>query len=106
LKPEQFRRVFQHPIKTTDDFFTVLCRPSNLASPRLGMAVSKKYARRAVDRNRIKRVIRESFRCNKQDLGGIDFVVLNRKGTYRIDNSILFESLSRHWEKLQRRADI
>ncbi|MEJ2529949.1 MAG: ribonuclease P protein component [Gammaproteobacteria bacterium] len=100
LKPAQFRRVFQHPTKSMDDFFTVLCRPSNLASPRLGMAVSKKYARRAVDRNRIKRIIRESFRCNRNDLGGIDYVVLNRKGADNIDNSILFESLSRHWKRL------
>ncbi len=70
------------------------------------MAVSKKYARRAVDRNRIKRVIRESFRSNKEDLGGIDCVVLNRKGTDNIENSILFASLSRHWKMLQRRGDL
>ena len=70
------------------------------------MAVSKKYARRAVDRNRIKRVIRESFRCGRKDLGGIDYVVLNRKGTDCIGNSILFESLSRHWKRLHRQGDL
>lgn len=106
LKPAQFRGIFQCPMKTTDGCFTVLCRPSNLATPRLGLAVSKKNARRAVDRNRIKRIVRESFRCNKGDLGGIDYVVLNRKGTDRVDNSIMFDSLNRHWKRLQQQAGL
>ena len=101
LQPDQYRSVFQRPNKTTDDCFTVLCRPSALATPRLGLAVSKKYARLAVERNRIKRVIRESFRRNQGDLGGIDFVVLNRKQTGSMNNRALFDSLSRHWKKLQ-----
>ena len=104
LKPAQYRSVFQHPIKTTDDCFTVLCRSSDRATPRLGLAVSKKYARLAVDRNRIKRVIRESFRRNRGELGGIDYVVLNRKGTGSLSNRVLFDSLSRHWKKLQQKA--
>lgn len=106
VKPAQYRRVFHSPIKTTDRCFTVLCRPGNLATPRLGLAVSKKFARRAIDRNRIKRVIRESFRCNKVALGGIDFVVLNRKGADSMSNSALFDSLSHHWNRLQQRADL
>jgi ribonuclease P protein component len=106
LKPAQYRNIFQRPIKTTDNYFTVLCRPSNIASPRLGLAVSKKNARRAVDRNRIKRVIRESFRSNKGELGGVDYVVLNRKGTDSISNSILFDSLNHHWKKLQQRTNL
>ena len=88
LKPAQYRSVFQRPIKTTDDCFTVLGRPSNLATPRLGLAVSKKYARLAVDRNRIKRVIRESF----------------RKQTGSMDYRALFDSLGRHWKKIRLRA--
>jgi len=104
LQPAQYRSVFQRPIKTTDDCFTVLCIPTNLASPRLGLAVSKKNTSLAVDRNRIKRVIRESFRRNRGDLGGIDFVVLNRKLTSSMNNKALFDSLSRHWNKLQIKA--
>ncbi len=104
LQPAEYRSVFQRPIKTTDDCFTVLCRPSGRAAPRLGLAVSKKYTRLAVDRNRIKRVIRESFRHNGDELGGIDYVVLNRKGTGRMSNTILFDSLSRHWKRLQHKA--
>ncbi|MCP4126881.1 MAG: ribonuclease P protein component [Gammaproteobacteria bacterium] len=104
LQPAQYRSVFQHPIKSTDDCFAVLCRSSGRAAPRLGLAVSKKYARLAVDRNRIKRVIRESFRCHGEELDGIDYVVLNRKGTSSMSNRVLFDSLSRHWKRLQKKV--
>lgn len=46
--------------------------------PRLGMAVSKRHARRAVRRNSIKRQIRESFRLCANRLGPLDIVVLTR----------------------------
>jgi len=104
LQPAQYRSVFQRPIKSTDDCFAVLCRPTGRAAPRLGLAVSKKYARLAVDRNRIKRVIRESFRHHGEELGGIDYVVLNRKSTGSMSNKLLSDSLSRHWNRLQKKV--
>ncbi len=101
LRPAEYRSVFSHPVRSTDNYFTVLCRPSGRTTPRLGLAVSKKNSRLAIDRNRIKRVIRESFRHNKGTLGGIDYVVLSRFGVNRVSNKTLFNSLERHWEKLR-----
>ena len=43
--------------------------------PRLGILVSKKHAARAVDRNRIKRCIREAFRLEQEALGPIDLLI-------------------------------
>ena len=44
-------------------------------SARLGMLVSRRHARRAVERNRIKRCIREAFRLEHEALGALDLLV-------------------------------
>ena len=66
---------------------------------RLGLAISKKNCRHASGRNRIKRVVRESFRHHKVELTGLDIVVLNQPGCGAASNDSLFDSLARHWEK-------
>jgi ribonuclease P protein component len=43
--------------------------------PRLGILVSKRHAARAVERNRLKRCIREAFRLEQQTLGAVDLLV-------------------------------
>lgn len=42
---------------------------------RLGILVSRKHAAAAVERNRIKRCIREAFRLEQEAIGGIDVLV-------------------------------
>ena len=67
---------------------------------RLGLAVAKKHVRRAVDRNRIKRLLRESFRHHQQQLKGLDLVVLVKPGIHKADNAALLQSLEKHWKRL------
>jgi ribonuclease P protein component len=43
--------------------------------PRLGILISRKHARAAADRNRIKRCIREAFRLEQEKLGALDLLV-------------------------------
>lgn len=53
----------------------VMVRPNQAGFPRLGMIVAKRLLGRAVDRNRVKRCIRESFRLVLPELPACDFVV-------------------------------
>ena len=78
----------------------MLARSNGQGSARLGLAVSKKHLRRAVDRNRVKRIARESFRLIHAQAQGIDFIVLARNSTVRCANSELHSSLQRHWRRL------
>ena len=71
--------------------------------PRLGLAISRKSAPRAVDRNRIKRLIRESFRRGQAMRCAADLVVLGRPPARTADNATLVRSLRRHWTRLQER---
>ncbi len=100
LEPDAYRRVFSKPIRSSDSLFTVLARANRLGSARLGLAISKKQLRRAVERNRIKRVVRESFRQQRPSLPPIDLVVLARRDTGRATSLQLRDSLRIHWQRL------
>jgi len=54
---------------------TVKLRSNALGFPRLGLIVPKRIFPRAVDRNRMKRLVREWFRRNQASLGGRDILV-------------------------------
>lgn len=99
---QAFAQVFAQPIKSGDRYFTVLARPNALAYPRLGLAISRKAAKLAVVRNRVKRIARESFRLHQTQLGGADYVVLGRIGLAEPANPVLFASLAQHWRRLSR----
>ena len=99
-KPEEFQRVFANPLKTTDKFFTILAIQNEKGHARLGLAIAKKNIKRAVDRNKIKRSARESFRLNQHQLGNWDIVVLARHDAAQVPKKILTLSLSKHWLKL------
>lgn len=105
LKPRDFRRVFERAQRSSDALFTVLARASGLSGARLGLAISRKAARRAVDRNRIKRQARESFRRRRLELDGIDFVVMAKGGAVSVSNLELRKSLERHWRRLTSRCE-
>ena len=66
--------------------------------------MAKKHLRRATSRNRIKRLIRESFRHHQQELRGLDIVVLVKPGLDAVDNRTLLDALERHWKRLRGRA--
>jgi ribonuclease P protein component len=56
-----------------------------------------------VDRNRIKRIARESFRT-RRDLPNWDFVVIAKPDAARADRALLRQSLGEHFHRLKRRA--
>jgi ribonuclease P protein component len=105
LTRSDFDRVFAQASRSVDDCFTVLVRPNGGDGPRLGLAIARKHARAAVARNRIKRLVRESFRHHQQRLGPLDLVVLGRHGLAGRDNAQLRASLERHWNRLQNRCN-
>ena len=97
----EFRRVFRNPEVSADPLFKVLACRGTAGRARLGLAVSRQVARRATTRNRLKRVIRESFRRHFAGGGpAIDFVVLPRSASASICNGRLFASLETHWIRI------
>jgi ribonuclease P protein component len=107
LRPAEFKTVFQQPIRSGDDCFRILARANGKLRHRLGMAISKKACAKAVGRNRIKRVVRESFRARMVGSATdntLDFVVMATFQATNQSNRELDESLSAHWQRLTRKA--
>ncbi len=73
--PADFDRVFVENQRARIDSYLVLARPNQAGHARLGMVVSKRLLPRAVDRNRVKRCVRASFRQVFPELPACDFVV-------------------------------
>jgi len=104
LKPDEYSRVFKNPIRSSDRYLTILAVPSETEYARLGLAISKKNAKRAVDRNRIKRIIRESFRLVQHELPAIDLVIMAKPVTKSANNQQIHHSLQEHWNRLKKQC--
>lgn len=97
MDSSDFKRLFETGKRASGKSFTVLYYPNNLAHGRLGLALPRKHFSRAVDKNRIKRLIRESFRHWQGTIGGYDLVVLSKSGVSRRPNSDLQRCLELQW---------
>lgn len=90
--------MFQNGRRSADRFFTILFHPNALGDARLGFAISKQKVRLAVGRNRLRRLVRESFRVS--DLPAVDIVVLARDAAAMAGNNEIAASLGRHWVRI------
>ncbi len=103
--PADYKKVFAQPVKVSDKYFTVLAIKTSLNHPRLGLAIAKKTVKRAVDRNKIKRLCRESFRLQQYTLTPLDIVVLARKEAATACSGVLRNSLEKLLLQLVNRCD-
>jgi len=95
----QFTRVFDQATKSSSEFFIILSRENTENQPRLGIVVAKRRAKRSVDRNIIKRIIRESFRLNKVMLPANDFIVILKRPIKIIKRSNLRLQMETLWKQ-------
>ncbi len=91
--------------QTRDVFFSVYTISNTLLHGRLGVAVSKRVSPRAVDRNRVKRQVRESYRTHRGRLAGFDVVVVAKTAAGQAENATLRGSLIQHWEQITCRCE-
>lgn len=99
LKRSEYNHVFEAPEKRSSDRYFTFLGHHRCGKARLGLAIAKRQVARAHERNRIKRLTREAFRCFTQK-NGYDVVVMARREAQFADNDTLRRSLSRHLQKI------
>ena len=104
LTQQTFQHVFDKAsYRVSHRHFLILARSNDSKQARLGLVMGKKNIRLAVDRNRVKRIARESFRRHHANLPALDIIVIARRGLGDLDKNIA-TMLSDAWLKLDRDA--
>ncbi|TCK03427.1 ribonuclease P protein component [Phorcysia thermohydrogeniphila] len=101
-KQSEFERVFSYGKSLGGSTVAFYFAPNDLGYARAGFIVSKKVCRKAVERNRAKRLMREVFRLNKHKLKPVDIVFIARKGI----KGKKFQDVEKDFLKLARKAGI
>ncbi|RIX48315.1 MAG: ribonuclease P protein component [Rhodocyclales bacterium GT-UBC] len=103
-KTDEFSSVFgfRRAIRGTLLMLHYQPRPAEYSEARLGLVVGKKLLKRAVDRNKVKRIIREQFRCQRENLPACDLVVRLAVKPKPLDNKLLVSDFLVLLDKLRR----
>ena len=96
----QFDAIYAGGRRIDDRFFALRVKPNGLTHPRVGLAVAVKTAGSAVARNRVRRLIRESFRLAQFDLPAVDIVVAAKFPTREAPAATLRASLATLWQRV------
>lgn len=100
LTKADYNAVFYKSVKVSNSFFLILIHKTPKSFSRLGLVISKKADKRAVQRNRIKRLCRETFRKHVFDIH-CDFVVLAKPNTSSKSSKELTKALGLLWQQTQ-----
>ena len=99
-RKSDFDAAYARGRRLSDGFFTVIATANEIGAPRLGLAVAVRAAGGAVARNRLRRIIRESFRMHQHALPALDLVVSVRPKAREVPARTLRESLAALWRKV------
>lgn len=103
LRPADYGKVFDDvQLKVPHKNFLILATPNNLGHARVGLIFAKKNLKLAVQRNRIKRQVRETFR-HQTELPPVDIIVLGRQGLAAMDCEAVRSSLNSLWHRLAKK---
>lgn len=102
--PSEFNAVFKRGSRFLSDCFALHYLKIEQDNPRLGMVISKRNCRLAVHRNRMKRLIREHFRLNQQQLSNFDFVVLLKSSSEKMSDLELKQCVENLFTQLMARC--
>lgn len=98
----EFSAVFRSPQRVSENGFSAVYSRNEVGFARLGLSIAKRHIKHSHDRNRIKRLIREAFRHEKDNFAGFDIVVMVKYPLAERENTELSGCIKRLLQKLER----
>jgi len=98
-KPSEFSKVYKRGKSFADKNIVVYYMPNQLGFTRVGFSISKKVGNSVV-RNRVRRLIRESFRVNFESFGSYDFIFVARVRSSEVEYHEITKSLKYIFKKI------
>jgi len=106
LKRNEYIQLSKFGRKIQNQYFIAYYAPGRRGRPRLGITVTRKFGR-AVQRNRIKRFIREYFRLNKHLISGEwDINIIAKKEAADLSSEEIFGSLQNIFKRISSRVEL
>jgi ribonuclease P protein component len=105
----EFKKTISSPlVKITNNALVMYvahdgARAGEAAIPRLGIAIAKRHIKKAVQRNTIKRVLRESFRLHSLRLPSLMIVMMSRRDLLSLDKQEVHRNIEALWIQLQQK---
>ena len=96
----QFDWIYAGGRRIDDRFFGLRIKTNELGFARVGLAVAIKTAGNAIERNRLRRLVRESFRLAQHDLPAVDIVVSAKNPAVQAPPDSLRASLATLWQRV------
>jgi ribonuclease P protein component len=100
-KAREFDQAYAAKRRIAGRFFTMVIGPAVGTEARLGLAIAKKQAKRAHDRNLLKRMSREVFRVVRARLAPVDIVMMARTGANVASRPDLMADLQNLYARLE-----
>ena len=105
-----FRRAYAEGVRARGSTLLVVVRPNGLDVSRYGLSIGKRVWKRAVRRNRVRRIFREAFRLSRSELpAGLDVVMIaaepHLEPGLEETRRELVALATRAWRRLERRAE-
>lgn len=100
LKSSDYTEVFDNnSVRVAHPNLLILAEPNGTDTSRLGLVIGKKNVATAVARNKIKRVVRETFRLTELPVA-VDLVFLARKDLGKLSKIELATLIQQSWGRL------